>query len=286
MRLADLDTSRRYRATVIATERLTPEASGEDVRELVLAVDERDLDYRAGQSIVVVVPGPHTFGHGEHLRLYTVADTPTTGPNGLPRIAICVRRCDYIDSYSGERYPGIASNYLCDRCTGDEIVVAGPYGLPFEVPDDQEADLLLIGLGTGIAPFRAFVRHIYEDLGGWGGRVTLFYGARTGLEMLYMNDRRDDFARYLDERTFRAFRALSPRPHWDEPVAIGAALEAHREEVWRMLSDPRTHVYVAGLEPVRDTLDESIAAMAGSPEKWRRRKAELIAGGRWTELLY
>ena len=166
------------------------------------------------------------------------------------------------------------------------MTVAGPFGPPFEVPDDRGADLLLIGLGTGIAPFRAFVRHIYEDLGGWEGRVTLFFGARTGLEMLYMNDRRDDFARYLDERTFRAFQAVSPRPHWDEPVALGAALEAHRDEVWRTLGDARTCVYVAGLERVRDALDEALAVMAGTPEKWRRRRAELVAGGRWTELLY
>ena len=63
-------------------------------------------------------------------------------------------------------------------------------------------------------------------------------------------------------------------------------VDAHREEVWRMLGDPRTHVYVAGLEAVRDGLDDALAAMAGSAAKWQRRKAELVAGGRWTELLY
>ena len=292
MRLADLDTTQRHRARVVAIHRLTAEASDEDVRELELAleaeVDDDTLAVRPGQCIAVIVPGPHPFGHGEHLRLYTVADIRAgeAREDGSPRIAICVRRCAYVDPYSGERYPGIASNYLCDRRPGDWIVVAGPYGLPFPVPESRNADLLLIGLGTGIAPFRAFVRHLHDDPEGWAGRITLFYGARTGLEMLYMNDQRDDFARYLDTPTFRAFRAHSPRPQWGEPAALGATLDAHREDVWRMLCDAHTHVYVAGLESIRDTLDESLGAMAGSPERWLRRKAELVAGGRWFELVY
>ena len=49
---------------------------------------------------------------------------------------------------------------------------------------------------------------------------------------------------------------------------------------------PRTYVYVAGLEKVRDELDDVFGRIAGSREKWQRRKAELSAGGRWTELLY
>ena len=53
-----------------------------------------------------------------------------------------------------------------------------------------------------------------------------------------------------------------------------------------MLGAPKTYVYVAGLEEVRDVLDGVFATLAGSADKWARRKAELIAGGRWVELLY
>ena len=286
MRLADLPTEPRHRAVVVASERLTPEDSPEEVRELLLALDDPVFRYRPGQSIGVLVPGPHVFGQPAHLRLYSVADTARAGDDQRPRVRICVRRCSHLDPVSGERFPGVASGYLCDRRAGDEVVLTGPYGAPFELPADRDADLLMIGLGTGIAPFRALVRHIYEDLGGWGGRVRLFHGARTGLESVYMNERRDDFARYRDERTFRAFAALRPRPHREEPPDLEAALAAHREEVWEMLGDPRTHVYVAGLESVLVQLDRSLAAMAGSMQEWQRRKAELVAGRRWTELVY
>ena len=93
----------------------------------------------------------------------------------------------------------------------DLVTINGPFGLPFEVPDDRDADLLLISIGTGIAPFRAFVKHLYRDVGDWRGRIRLFYGARSGRELLYMNDEVDDFTQYYDEETFEAFKALSPR---------------------------------------------------------------------------
>jgi len=75
-----------------------------------------------------------------------------------------------------------------------------PYALPFQMPREHDVNLLMIGMGTGIAPFREFVQHIYETLEGWQGQVRLHYGARTGLESIYMNDARDDFANYYENR--------------------------------------------------------------------------------------
>ncbi len=283
--LADYDTGERYGATLVSSERLTDEASEEEVRELVLEIDRGDSPYRLGQIIGVLAPGPE-FGKEHHLRLYSVADLPEPGPSGRPRIAICVRRCSYVDDYSGEEYPGVASNFLCDLRPGDRFSITGPFGIPFEVPAERDAHLILIGSGTGIAPFRAFVKHLYREVADWHGRVWLFYGARSGLEMLYMNDRRDDFAQYYDEETFEAFQALSPRPSWRDPIAWDRALEARGAELWRMLGDPKTYVYVAGLEEIVDQLDAVFAGLAGSADQWRRRKAELMAGERWVELIY
>ena len=46
-----------------------------------------------------------------------------------------------------------------------------------------------------------------------------------------------------------------------------------------MMEDPRTTVYVAGLEDMLEELDAVFTELAGSREKWGRRKAELLAGG-------
>ena len=284
--LEDYDTEQRFQATVVASERITPEASGVEVRELTLDVQKPDFEFQLGQSIGVLAPGTKEFGQEYHFRLYSIADLPERGGKGLPRIKIAVRRTSYVDKYSGEQYPGVASNYLCDLVAGDTVTMAGPYGLAFEVPEEMDANLILIGTGTGIAPFRAFVKHLYTNVPEWRGTITLFHGARSGLELLYMNDERDDFSQYYDSDTFQAFKALSPRPKWTENIDWDGALAQHGEELWSLLGQPNTYVYVAGLEKMRGELDNAFGEIAGSEQKWARRRAELSAGGRWVEVLY
>ncbi len=284
--LSEYDTGTRWKATVVSSHRITPDASPEEVRELVLDVDRPDFPYAIGQSVGVVAPGSPEHGQEHHFRLYSVADLPERGDAGKPRIKIAVRRCSYVDEYSGEEFPGLASNFLCDRRPGDTLEFNGPFGLAFDVPEEHDANLILIGSGTGIAPFRAFVKHLYQEVPDWSGKVWLFYGARTGLELLYMNEALDDFAQYYDWETFQAFHALSARPGWTDRIAWDEALEARSEELSEMLGSPKTYVYVAGLEKAMHELDAVFARIAGSETKWERRKAELMAGKRWVELVY
>jgi ferredoxin--NADP+ reductase len=285
-RLEDYDTETRFQATVVSSERITPEASDEEVRELVIDVNRPDFSYDLGQSIGVLAPGSPDFGQEFHFRLYSVADLPERGEGGLPRIKIAVKRCNYIDKFSGEQYNGVASNYLTDLRPGDTLTISGPYGLAFEIPAEMDANLILIGSGTGIAPFRALVKHLYNNVPEWKGRVLLFHGAKSGLELLYQNDEKDDFSQYYDKGTFEAFKALSPRPNWAEPIAWDRAMAERSDELWQMLGKPDTYVYVAGLEKMLAELDKVFGKLAGGDAKWDRRKAELKAGGRWVELVY
>ena len=286
MRLEDYPTEPRYSATVLSSERITDDSADVEVREIVLEVDRHAFDFQIGQSVGVLVKGPAELGGSEHHRLYTIADTPRPKGKGKPEVTIAVRRCNYIDDYSGEEYAGVNSNYLCDRRPGDTIEITGPFGMPFTVPEDKHANLLLIGLGTGIAPFRALVKHIYSEVGDWKGKVLLLYGAHSGLELLYMNEKRNDFSRYYDEETFEAIKALSPRPNWADPIAWDFAIEDRGEEILLLLDDEHTYVYVAGLAPVRDSLDKLFSILLRSSEAWAKRKAKLIESGRWVELLY
>lgn len=286
MRLQDYDTSQRHHATVVSNTRITPESSAEEVRELELDLDATGLGIEPGQSIGVLAPGDPAFGQEHHFRLYTVADLPEELEGNRTRIRIAVKRCFYIDPYSGERYPGRASNYLCDRSVGDVIEIAGPYGMPFEVPAEKDANLILIGAGTGIAPFRAFVKHLYHNVPEFTGRVILFHGAHTGVDLLYRNDERDDLAQYYDRDTFEAINALAKRPGWSDAIDWEQAMDPRGAELWKMIEGPWTYVYVAGHEKILDELDQVFSRLAGSPERWERRKAELEAGRRWVELVY
>jgi ferredoxin--NADP+ reductase len=290
MTLGEYDISSPYEATLIATERITSGNSDAEVRHLVLSLPEDDFNFVEGQSIGVLVPGPHEFGNPYHLRLYSIASTRSGALHGEAdagqTIDICVRRCFYIDEVSGESYPGVASNFLCDARPGDRILVTGPYTAHFHLPIDDSSNILMVGAGTGIAPFRAFVRHIFEDRRGWNGKVRLYYGARSGTELLYMNDKKNDFTNYYDNKTFQAFEAVSPRPYFDEPPAIEELLRRHRGEIWEMIQDPRTYVYVAGLHQSAEQFEKAMSAFAGSEEAWQAKKQELIEQGRYAELLY
>lgn len=283
MQLKDYDTTKPMNATVVSTTRITPDDSDTELRHIDVAVDNA-FTYEVGQSIGVLVPGPHELGRKEYLRLYSIAGGHRDGARQV--ISLLVKRCFYIDEYNGYRYDGKASNYLCDLKAGDPVTLTGPYSLAFTLPADRNANLLMIGLGTGIAPFRAFVKHIYGDLGGWKGKVRLFHGAMRGIELAYMNDQNADLKYYYDEETFKAFEAVSPRPHFDVPVDLEGAIAKNSEEVWTMLRDRRTYVYVAGVRKISQQLDDALAKIAGSSEAYEQLRATLVEEGRWAELIY
>jgi ferredoxin--NADP+ reductase len=282
--ISEYDIDKQYQAKVKKSERLTP-VETDEVRELLLEVQQPEFQCRVDQSFGVLVDIKNEFGNSQHHRLYSVADLPDK-TNGKTMITMLVKRCYYVDEFSGERYPGVGSNYLCDRKAGDQITITGPFELPFRVPEDKNANLILVGMGTGIAPFRAFVKHIYHHVNDWQGRIRLFYGARSGLELLYLNHEDGDLTQYYDQATFEAFHALSPRPHWDEPIELDQAIEQRASEIIDMLSQSETYIYVAGYEKIRGVLDKAFATILGSKEKWATRKAELVAGKKWAEIIY
>ncbi len=270
-------------ATLVASRRITPAESPEEVRRLQFTTSDAGFDARVGQCLRVLAPGQ--FGQRWHERLYSIAELDQSDPQRTG-FALLVRRCQVIDEFNGERYDGVASNYLCNLSVGGQIQFTGPVGHPFPIPDDHGAGLLMIGMGTGIAPFRGLVRRIYDELGGWEGPVRLFYGARSGLEMLYMNEENADLALYYDQPTFQAFRAVSPRPHFDAPPALDRALLDHAAEVWAMLQDERTHLFIAGPQTLLAQVNSALNQVAGSAEGWTALGTQLKSAGRWHEVLY
>jgi ferredoxin--NADP+ reductase len=270
-------------ATLISSTRITPASSREDVQHLVFRTNDVDLDCELGQCLHVVAPGQ--YGNKYHHRLYSVADINRDNPDSTD-FALCVRRCSYIDEVSGEEIPGVASNYLCDLKPGDTIEFSGSTGYPFAVPANTDADIVMIGMGTGIAPFRGLIQHIYQKYGSWKGKIRLYYGARTGLDMLYMNDENNDLANYYDQQTFKAFQAVSPKPHFNAPAELDKAIEQNSAEMWDMLQRPDTRVYLAGAEVMLAMVDKAMDRVAGSAQAWNEIKARLVTEGRWSEVLY
>ncbi len=276
------DNPKIHHAQLLSSSRITPESSREDVRQLVFRTHDHDFDGKPGSCIRILAPGQ--YGNQYHSRLYSLADHDYT--HAGTEFSLCVRRCFYVDEVNGEEYGGVASNFLCDLKPQSVVEFSGPIGYPFPMPDDPYSDLLMIGMGTGIAPFRSLIRAIYEKHGSWQGKVRLFHGARSGLELLYLNDANNDLADYFDQPTFKAFQAVSPRPAFNEPVAMDKTIEQNAAEVWEIVNKPDSRIYVAGMTKMLTKIDKAMSTLAGSSEAWSAKRQELVAQGRWVELLY
>jgi ferredoxin--NADP+ reductase len=282
---APADIGPTTQASVKDSRRITPDST-EEVRHITIQVLDPAFQFVEGQSIGVLVPGPHPFGNPYHLRRYSIANARSIPLGTGVDLDLLVRRCFYVDEVSGERYPGIASNYLCDANPGDSLTISGPYVSPFKMPLDNRANLLMIGTGTGIAPFRAFSQSIYERRGDWNGQVRLFYGGRTGLDLMYANDETTDLANYYDERTFKAFRALGTRPLMTSSQALAHGLAENADEALRLIKEANTHVFLSGLGKIAEVFDKVMVERVGSSADWRELKQRMLDDGRWSELIY
>ena len=272
-------------AMITESVRITPQERDE-VRRIRLRIDDPAFCFSVGRSIGVLVPGPHPMGNRFHSRRYSIASGHVHNGGDEIELELLVRRCFYIDDISGERYPGIASNYLCDRPAGGHITITGPYRSPFKIPDDDRANLLMIGTGTGVAPFRAFIQEVYAKREAWRGQVRLYYGARSGMDLLYRNDEEDDLSNYYDQASFKAFRALITKPMATDAQTLEAALKEHASDIWELVQAPETHVYLAGLGKVAEAFDRIMQEAAGDGVAWMAVKKGLRAQGRWSELIY
>ena len=272
-------------AVVAESMRITPQERDE-VRRIKLRIDDPAFRFSVGQSIGVVVPGPHPMGNQFHTRRYSIASGHTHSSGDEIELELLVRRCFYIDDVSGERYPGIASNYLCDAQAGARITITGPYRSSFKIPEDDRANLLMIGTGTGVAPFRAFIQEVYAKRDAWRGLVRLYYGARNGMDLLYQNDEEDDLTNYYDQASFKAFKAMISRARATDAQTLEAALQEHASDIWELVQAPETHVYLAGLGKVSEAFDKIMHEVAGGSAAWMAAKEALRAQGRWSELIY
>ena len=111
-------------------------------------------------------------------RLYSAASTPRATPD---RVEFAVAKVAY--ALGGRSVRGVASGYLCeDAIPGETRVPVFPAKGVLRLPEPGR-DLVMIGPGTGIAPFRAFLKD--RELTGAKGRNWLFYGHRREDEDFY-----------------------------------------------------------------------------------------------------
>jgi len=109
--------------------------------------------------------------HPHSPRLYSIASSPNAHAN---EIHLTVAK--NIFGVNGEKRTGICSDFLSQLNEGDSISFYIHKNRNFKLPADDK-DIIMIGPGTGIAPFRSFVAE--RDATGASGRNWLFFGDRN-----------------------------------------------------------------------------------------------------------
>ena len=181
--------------TVVENYVCTKESSPNFVRHVTFDVSGTDLEgrVRVGQSIGILPPGENEKGRPHKLRLYSVS-SPTKGEGGKSNlISTTVKRT--IEELDGKLYTGIASNYLADLKPGDKVKATGPSGKRFLLPENEKNfNYVFFATGTGIAPFRGFIKELYED-NDYDGHVALVFGCAYRTDLIYA-----DFLKEMDEK--------------------------------------------------------------------------------------
>ncbi|MEJ2520919.1 MAG: hypothetical protein P8Y91_11355 [Desulfuromonadales bacterium] len=168
-------------------------------------------------------------------RSYSIASSPAANPDEVHLTVAAVRYTAF-----GTEHWGAASTFLADRIeTGDAVSVYVEPNKRFRLPEDDGADVLMIGPGTGVAPFRAFVEHRAER--GATGRNWLFFGDRTFADdFLYQLE----WQRHLREGALTRLDVAFSRDQADK-VYVQDRIREQGDEVWRWIRRG-AHLYVCG----------------------------------------
>lgn len=173
-------------ATIAGNYRLTAVDAESDIRHIVLDFGNHLFPVLEGQSIGIIPPGTDASGKPHYLRMYSIASPRDGERSGYNNLSLTVKRV--ISEQEGKVIRGVASNYLCDLKKGDRVLVTGPFGDRFLMPNHAGSNLLMICTGTGAAPMRAMTeyrRRLQAQGNPVDGKLMLFFGARNPDELPY-----------------------------------------------------------------------------------------------------
>ena len=169
-------------------------------------------------------------------RLYSIASSPDFEP-GMVHLTVAIVRYNHHDRDRA----GLCTGFMADRCEVGETDI-GVFMSPtrsFVLPEDRSTDIIMVGPGTGIAPFRAFLQQ--RQMEGDSGRNWLFFGDWTEEgEYLYRDEMEAWRENGLINRHDLAWSRAGP-----EKVYVQHLMEQHGEEIWNWIDDG-AYFYVCG----------------------------------------
>uniref|UniRef100_A0A8C2K0Q4 NADPH--hemoprotein reductase n=1 Tax=Cyprinus carpio TaxID=7962 RepID=A0A8C2K0Q4_CYPCA len=177
-------------------------------------------------------------------RYYSIASSSKVHPNS---IHICAVVVEY-KTKTGRVNKGVATNWLKNKMPADNghkatvpmYIRKSQFRLPFK----SSNPVIMIGPGTGIAPFMGFVqeRSWLKEQGKEVGETVLYYGCRHKNEDFLYQEELDEF-----EKTgvLTALNVAFSRDQADK-VYVQHLLKKNKEAVWRLVHTDNAHIYICG----------------------------------------
>ncbi|MFZ5558469.1 MAG: sulfite reductase subunit alpha [Pseudomonadota bacterium] len=168
-------------------------------------------------------------------RLYSIASSPRAHP-GEVHLTVALVSYDLF----GRDFRGLASGHFAERLApGRKVPVFVQRAHGFRLPADPAVPVIMVGPGTGIAPFRAFLEE--RAATGAGGANWLFFGCQSReRDFLYRDELQGHVERGVLSRLDTAFsREQEPK------VYVQHRMRERAAELWRWL-DAGAHFYVCG----------------------------------------
>lgn len=273
----------------LSNEELVGEGGIGTVRHLIFDLSGSDLRYMEGQSIGIIPPGTDKKGKPEKLRLYSIASTRHGDKMDDKTVSLCVRQLEYKHPETGETVYGVCSTYLCHLEAGADVKITGPVGKEMLLPDDPNANVIMMATGTGIAPFRAYLWRMFKDEEKaanpdyqFKGFAWLIFGIPQTPNILYKQELEELQAQYPDN--FRLTYAISREQKNAQggKMYIQDRVAEQAAELWKLIQQENTHTYICGLKGMEGGIDEALAAEAAkSGVKWSEYQKEMKKAGRW-----
>ena len=225
---------------------IADKAGDEELKSLLEPSRKADLDkFLYGREVIDVLLrcGAAKFAPKEFVgllaklqpRLYSISSSPKAHPGEVHLTIAAVR----YESH-GRARKGVCSTFLADRVEADTpvpVFVQTSHG--FRIPADGSKPTIMIGPGTGIAPFRAFLEE-RRAIGATGKNWLFFGDQKAASDFLYREQLEGMLAEDLLTRLDTAFSRDQA-----EKIYVQTRMLEQAAELWRWLEDG-AHLYVCG----------------------------------------
>mgnify|MGYP003308966434 FL=1 len=212
----------------------------------------------------------------------------------LVRPLRCVRRATYWDPEMGKEDPakkGVCSNYLCDSKPGDDCKMTGPSGKVMLMPEENsKTDYIMVATGTGIAPYRGFIRRLFTETTPAGeayqGTAWLFLGVANSDALLYDEEWQAVLAKHPDN--FKLDYALSREQSNSKggKMYIQDKVEEYADDIFKRLENGAV-MYFCGLKGMMPGIQDMLRGVCAKKNiDYDEFIAKLKKAGQWRVEVY